>query len=335
MREGICVAGNLILDVQYQIESYPRKSELTTIKDGISRSTGGAVCNVGIDLAILDKKLQVYTLGIMGDDAEADFIEQQLEQYENIDIGQIKREGVTSFTVVMNESATKTRTYFQYRGANVKLCEKDFIWEKINAKILHIGYILLLDALDQPDEEYGTKLAGVLARAQKEGIKTSIDVVTEVGNRFEKMVPPALKYTDYCVINELEAQEATGKQLRDNEGNLLEVNMMEALQKLFSLGVSTWAVIHAPEGGYGMDRDGCYIKRSSINLPDGFIKGTVGAGDAFCAGVLYAAYNDMDLTGAIELGIAAASCSLSKEGATEGVLPADEAMKMYRLYQFK
>jgi len=333
MKDGICVAGNLIVDVQYQIESYPQKSELTTIKNGVLRSTGGAVCNVGIGLAILDKNLQVYTLGIIGDDAEADFIEQQLEQYENIDIRQIKREGTTSFTVVMNESATKTRTYFQYRGANAKLSEVDFYWEEINTKILHIGYILLLDALDQPDEEYGTKLAGVLARAQRKGIKTSIDVVTEVGHRFEKMVPPALKYTDYCVINELEAQEATGKQLRDNEGNLLEANMMEVLQNLFAMGVSTWAVIHAPEGGYGMDRDGCYIKRSSISLPEGFIKGTVGAGDAFCSGVLYAAYKDMDLAGAIELGIAAASCSLSKEGATEGMLPANDAMKIYRLYR--
>ena len=30
-----------------------------------------------------------------------------------------------------------------------------------------------------------------------------------MGNRFEKLVPPSLKYTDYCVINELEAQQAT------------------------------------------------------------------------------------------------------------------------------
>ena len=109
--------------------------------------------------------------------------------------------------------------------------------------------------------------------------------------------------------------------------------MAEVLRKLFSMGVSTWAVIHAPEGGYGMDRDGRYIKKSSINLPDGFIKGTVGAGDAFCSGVLYAAYQNMDLAAAIELGIAAASCSLSKEGATEGMLPAEEAMQLYRLYR--
>ena len=42
--------------------------------------------------------------------------------------------------------------------------------------IFHIGYILLLPALDQPDEEYGTKMARLLHRAQKAGLKTSIDV---------------------------------------------------------------------------------------------------------------------------------------------------------------
>ena len=54
MREGICVAGNLIVDILYPIESYPGKSELTTILDGIARSTGGAACNVTMDLASLD-----------------------------------------------------------------------------------------------------------------------------------------------------------------------------------------------------------------------------------------------------------------------------------------
>lgn len=43
MKDGICVAGNLIVDVQYQIESYPQKSELTTIKNGVLRSTGGGL----------------------------------------------------------------------------------------------------------------------------------------------------------------------------------------------------------------------------------------------------------------------------------------------------
>ena len=149
--DGILVAGNLIVDVLYAVAAYPRKSELTSITKGTSRSVGGAACNVILALARLDPFMDLTSVGIMGDDAEADFIEQQLEQYENIDISQIKRKGKTSFTVVMSESASNSRTLFHFRGANATLCEEDFNLDAVHAKIMHIGYILLLDALDQPD----------------------------------------------------------------------------------------------------------------------------------------------------------------------------------------
>ena len=80
-----------------------------------------------------------------------------------------------------------------------------------DAELLHIGYILLLDALDEADAEYGTRMARLLHDAQQHGIKTSIDVVSESGDRFRRLVPPALRYTDYCIINEVEAQESTGR----------------------------------------------------------------------------------------------------------------------------
>lgn len=329
MREGICIAGNLIVDILYPIEKYPGKSELTTITEGPARTTGGAACNVGMDLASLDPHLPLTVIGIMGQDPDGDYIASQFEKYKNVDLTSIKRKGITSFTAVMCENTTKARTFFQYRGANADLNEADFNWKNINARILHIGYILLLDALDQPDAEYGTKMARLLAKAQSEGIKTSVDVVSEVGNRFEALVPPALKYTDYCIINELEAQQATKIPLRSGDGGLLKDNMGSALNKLFSMGVSTWAVIHAPEGGFGMDRSGNLVNADSLVLPEGYIKGTVGAGDAFCSGVLYAAYKNADLEQAIVMGIASAACSLSQPGAAEGMRTMQEALALY------
>ena len=57
MKKGICVAGNLIVDITYPIERWPHESELTTITEGITRSVGGAVCNDIVDLAKLDPEL--------------------------------------------------------------------------------------------------------------------------------------------------------------------------------------------------------------------------------------------------------------------------------------
>ena len=83
MRKGICVAGNLIVDITYPIERWPRQSELTTITDGITRSVGGAVCNVITDLAKLDETLPLSALGVIGEDAEGEFILEQLGRHEN------------------------------------------------------------------------------------------------------------------------------------------------------------------------------------------------------------------------------------------------------------
>ena len=332
MRKGICVAGNLIVDITYPIERWPRQSELTTITDGITRSIGGAVCNVIVDLARLDESLPLAALGVIGQDAEGDFILEQLRAHEHIDVSLLGRQGTTSFTAVMSDNDTKARTFFQYRGANALFDESFIDWDKINAEILHVGYILLLDALDRPDEEYGTKMARLLCEAQKRGIKTSIDVVSESGDRFRTLVPPALKYTDYCVINELEAQQITGVMLRDEEEKLYVENMREALIRMKELGVSAWAVIHCPEGGYGLDERGEYFALDSLKLPKGYIQGTVGAGDAFCAGVLYGAEKSWGLRESIEMGICAAAASLSKPGATEGMDSAEQVKKLAGLY---
>lgn len=329
MRKGICVAGNLVVDITYPIERWPRQSELTTITEGITRSVGGAVCNVVTDLARMDKSLPLSALGVIGQDAEGDFILEQLGKYRNVDLSLLGRKGATSFTAVMSDNRTKARTFFQYRGANALFDESFIDWEKIDAELLHVGYILLLDALDQEDAEYGTKMARLLAEARRRGLKTSIDVVTETGDRFQTLVPPALRYTDYCVINELEAQQITDVPLRDESEKLYPENMKEALERMKELGVSTWAVIHCPEGGYGLDEENRYVSLPSLRLPEGYIKGTVGAGDAFCAGVLYGAQKRWALPESIRLGTCAAAASLSEPGASEGVGTAEEVLKLW------
>ncbi len=96
-----------------------------------------------------------------------------------------------------------------------------------------------------------------------------------------------------------------------------------------NMGVSRWAVIHCPEGGFGLDENNKYVNVPSLDLPEDFIKGTVGAGDAFCSGVLYAAHQEKSLFEAIEYGTACAVCSLSKPGASDGVLPINEALELY------
>ncbi len=328
-RKGICVAGNLIVDIHYPVTGWPNQGELVTVTDGIHMTTGGLVCNVAMDLATLDPGLPLTAAGVVGEDAEGRYLLEKLGGFPSIGLSQVKTEGKTSFTMVMSNEKTKERTFFQYRGANARFDESCLDWDALDAGILHIGYLLLLDALDGEDAQYGTKMARLLRRAQGLGIRTSIDVVSEAGNRFKGIVTPALRYADYCIINEIEAQQITGVALREAGGALLDGNMGAALQEMRRLGVAAWAVIHCPEGAFGMDREGALLRRDSLRLPEGYIKGTVGAGDAFCAGVLYGAYRRWDISRSIEMGIASAACSLSEPDASSGMKPAGEALELY------
>ena len=332
MRKGICCAGNMIVDITYPTEGWPNQGELVHIHDGIARTTGGAVYNVAVDLAKLDPELPVFAMGRIGADAEGDLILKTMVA-NGIDTSCIIQEGISAFTLVMSDMRSKQRTFFTYLGANGLFSEADIDWDKVTANIFHIGYILLLNALDQPDAEYGSKMARLLHAAQAHGLKTSIDVVSEASDRFARLVPPAMKYTDYCIINEYEAEMTTGVKLRGEAGELIEANLPAALQAMKDMGVSTWAVIHCPEGGFGLDEQGRFVRMGSLVLPEGYIKGSVGAGDAFCAGVLYGAEKGWTLERAIDLGIASAAASLSAAGATEGMCSQAEAMKLFEKYE--
>lgn len=329
-RSGICVAGNMIVDITYPVDVMPKSGELVPITGDPIRTTGGAVNNVIVDLAKLDPNLPLQAVGRIGRDMEGELTKNYLGQFRNIDLSCVKEGGITSFTLVMSENISRQRTFFTFGGEGDKFCEEDIDWDKITGDLFHIGYILLLKALDAPDPEYGTKMARLLKSAKEHGLKTSIDVVTETGGRFQKLMTPSMKYTDYCIINEMEAQYTTGITLRDDDGTLHPENMKAALEKMKALGVSTWAVIHCPEGGWGLDENNNFVSEASVKLPAGFIQGTVGAGDAFCAGVLLAAEKQQSLAEALHLGAASACASLRMPGATEGMSTVAEVLALHK-----
>ncbi len=327
MKRGIACAGNIIVDLIKTIDRYPHEKELTYIH-AVERALGGSCANVIRDLARMDPALKLRALGMVGRDAEGDFALEDFARYPNIDVSGVLRQGRTSFTDVMTDATSKARTFFTFGGASGLLTPAHFDIAALDVDLFHIGYILLLDGLDAPDPDYGTAMARVLHDVQAAGFATSVDVVSQSGAPFAKVVPPALKYADYCVINEFEAAETTGVPLRGEGDVLLAANMPEALRVMRDMGVARWAVIHAPEGSFGLDENDVFVASPSLVLPDGFIRGSVGAGDAFCAGVLYSAYVGQTLEEALALGAAAAACSLSEPGSSEGLRSVREIVKL-------
>jgi sugar/nucleoside kinase (ribokinase family) len=93
----------------------------------------------------------------------------------------------------MTEIEGGRRTFFHNRGANATWNGSDIDFSASSAKIFHLGYLLLLDAIDAEDSKYGTVGAALLAKARSAGFKTSIDVVSEDSERFSKNYWPSFK----------------------------------------------------------------------------------------------------------------------------------------------
>ena len=324
MKKGIVAAGYADLDLIKTIRSFPSRHGLVEMTH-IARALGGAVCNCALDMALLEPETTVYPLAVVGRDDIGETLLRRLGAPKNIDLSLIRREGETGFTDVLDEEDTRVRTFICFRGANKLLSEEMIDPDALNCDLFHIGYILLLDALDAADPEYGTRMARLLRKIQAAGIATSVDVVTDDSGLHKKLVPPALKYTDYLTINEHEAAATCGLPLRDAQDRLILENMEAALRALKAMGVRRWVCVHAPEGAFGLDEAGNYLPVPGAVLPEGFIKGTVGAGDAFVSGLLLAARRGLGLREAMEDGIAAAVCSLTDPGASDGLRPIAEA----------
>ncbi|ANX13755.1 carbohydrate kinase [Fictibacillus arsenicus] len=333
MKEGIAVAGTITVDEIKRISKYPNKSELTTIQN-ISRSIGGAVSNCSVSLAKIDHTIPIEIVTLIGDDEKGEFLKERLREYRNIDLNQVKMIGNTPFTDVIQDEFDHSRTFFTYRGNSSLFDENTINLKNLKSEILHIGYILLLESLDKEDSVFGTKMAKVLKEAQELGIKTSIDIVSENSSRYEQIVPPSLKYTNYCVINELEAGKSVGIDLRGSSGELIIQDIKKVLLKMKELGVKDWVVIHTPEGSFGFDGLNVY-SIPSLLLDKKFIKGTVGAGDAYVSGVLYGALKGLDLPNSMKLGTAAAASSLFEEDSTSGIKCYEQLITMYEEFPKK
>lgn len=323
-RNGIISAGNWIIDHIKMIDVWPEKGNLANIKLVAGKASGGCAHNVLVNLARLQTGMPLWAGGIVGDDDDGKYIMDEIAGH-GIDSRYMSvREGATtSFTDVMSEMQAGARTFFHYRGANALLDYPDLEKMESPAKIFHLGYLLLLDKLDSFDEEYGTVAAKALHMLKLKGYEISIDVVSEQGERFRSVVIPSLQYTDYLICNEIEAGACTGMPLREKAA-LCRENLPKAAEYLFSRGVNKMVVIHFPEGGYAMQKNGKELFMPAFNAPQSGIKSTVGAGDAFCAGALYAIHEGFLLPDILRLANANARFNLLSENSTDGAVPLAE-----------
>ena len=332
-RRGVIAAGNWIVDHVKIIDAYPQQDGLADIQSE-SANNGGSPFNVLKDLARLGAPFPLQAVGLVGEDDNGRWIRTQCMQNNiNADALKTTAKAATSYTDVMSVAGTGRRTFFHQRGANALLDESYFDFTACREKIFHLGYLLLLDALDVIGEDGQTGAARVLAKARDAGMTTCVDLVSSSSPDFQKIVRPSLPFIDYLFLNEVEAQRCTGATIA---AATMDTGAMEkAADALLQSGVRQWVILHWPAGVFAKHVDGRILRQGALDMPQEKIVSTVGAGDALLAGTLFGLHEEWPMQETLRLGICAAAASLTSASCSDGVATVEDCLKLAENLSFR
>jgi sugar/nucleoside kinase (ribokinase family) len=307
-RNGILAGGNWIVDHVKVIDAWPPQDALANILSQ-SWGNGGSPYNILKDIALLGGAFPLEAVGLVGDDADGRAIVADCAAHR-IDASRLRvsRDAATSYTDVMTVQGTGRRTFFHQRGANALLGPEHFDFTRSQAKIFHLGYLLLLDRLDAPGAAGGTGASTLLRAARAAGFTTSADCVSDQGGRFVAVVAPSLPHLDYFFANDFEAGRLTGAAL-EGDAACDPAAMTGAAKKLIAAGVKSWAFVHSP-AGVAAASPAEVVWQPSVRVPPGDIRGAAGAGDALAAGILFGLHENWPMAESLRLGVCAAAANL-------------------------
>ena len=297
----------------------PERGKLEPILDSF-QCVGGGPSNVLTDLSSLGFNYPMIAMGSIGLDGNASIIKNHLKK-NNIQINYLisSKTVPTSQTVCMSEKKNE-RTFLYYPGANNLLDTKHFKIDDLKSKpkILYIGYLTLLGKLDRFNNNK-TRLNIVLEKAKKKNLITIIDLVSNKTSHFQKIVYSALPFTDYLLLNEIEAQLLFKKSIKKNDNYLNIKLILQLTKKIFKNGLLKGLIIHNSKESVCVLEDQTHNIKSKI-IPQQKIKNAVGAGDAFCAAFIYGIHENWNIEKILKKAHAAGT-AMMKIDASSGYLP--------------
>lgn len=320
-RCGIICAGNWIVDIVHQIGEWPRESDLARI-EGQEMDIGGGAANVTSALTKLDTGLPLWPMGAVGEDDYGNFILNRcVEMGLPTELLRVKAGVASAHTHVMSVTG-KSRTFFYQGGASDALSAADFgpnFFRSSSAKIFYLGYLTLLAELDRVTDEGITGAATVLQRARKASLITCVDLVSVDRPDLRDGLIAALPHIDYLVLNETELARASNNPPPATHHDLDEAALIEMAKNLIKRGVKRAIILHCPEIALWIGTDGQVLRVPVVPLAPEEVASPLGAGDAFCSGVLYALHEGWPPLRALELGHAIARASLRGVKASEAI----------------
>jgi sugar/nucleoside kinase (ribokinase family) len=314
-RRGIVLAGTVILDIVHLIDHWPAEESVALVSR-TENGAGGPPHNAAAGLVKLQAPFPVRCLGVVGDDVLGEQLVASATSY-GLDVSGIRKiaGAVTSHTQVMTSQATGKRTFFHQVGVNAVMTAEMLQPPNDEAKIFYVGSPGIAANMDAGDH-----WRQLLRDAKSRGFVTALEMVPIARELQQKHVLPCLQLVDVLVINDGEAEDLTGTAVAIG-GRLDFVAAERCCRKLLEMGVGQLAVVHHPDGAVGVAQSGEAARAGSVQVPQSDIAGTVGAGDAFYAGVLLGFHEGWDLHKCLALGNASAATSLHSPTTSASIRP--------------
>jgi sugar/nucleoside kinase (ribokinase family) len=326
-RRGFVCGGSWAVDRIKLVDHWPHQERLALIV-ATDRQGGGSAHNFGVDIRKLDPTMPVDAIGLLGNDADGDFLFAKASEM-GIDTAQLHRtdEAATSYTDVMSVTGTGKRTFFHDVGTSALLTPDDFDFSSTTCRVLHLGLLGLHRHLDNPWSGDSNGWVTILKKARSAGLETNVELVSIEADRVRQVCLPCLPYLDTLIVNDHEIGGLAGiPTIRD--GRTDRTLCRQAAQAVLDEGTMRLVAVHYPEGAVCVTREGQVVEAPSVLVPPEAIGSTVGAGDAFAAGMLWALHAGWPVEHALQLAHAVAAASLRSQTTVGSVEAVDSCLEL-------
>jgi sugar/nucleoside kinase (ribokinase family) len=318
VRNGIVTGGTWCLDLNKVIAEWPAEETASEIFE-LELHGGGSACNFAIDMKHLDPALPVATIGLVGADANGDFLVGICDA-EGIAREQLYRTPAapTNFSDAYSVRRTGRRTHIYFQGASALLTPDHFDFERIGGHLCHLGLPGVHKLMDAPWPGFANGWTATLVKAKRAGLETNLELVSIEPKRLASLVLPCLPHLDLLVANEYEIGALSGDAIsRDGPTDIAAA--ISGARGLLSRGSMKIVVVHFPMGAVAVTQQGDVTIQGSVLVPASEMVGANGAGDAFAAGFVYGYQAGWEVSRSLALAHGSAAASMRSISTTRSV----------------
>lgn len=309
MQHDITIIGAAIIDVLAgPVDAAIFHSGSNPMKN-ISLSFGGDALNEAVVLSQLREKVELISK-VGNDEAGKRILEYLKEKQVQTKIK--VEEGLETGINIVLVDENGERTFLTNPNSSLRKLNEEDIIEHLNEAgdivcmaSLFVSPLLDIKAMERVFQKIKSRPGRILVA----------DMTTPKNGESIADIACLLKYIDYIIPNEIEAERLTG-----------EKDVYRSADLFLEHGASCVIIKRGKKG--------CLIKNRSQEMEIPAYAGakavdTTGAGDSFVAGFIWALKNGMSLEECGRFGCAVASCTVEKIGANTAIESLDLPMKRY------